>query len=244
MKEYIKPIQHYVDIYRITSSIQKLSIEYLLTYLSQYGIMVWKIDPNIFIALDFESRHKYLRRVSMVSIPTSEDSLLKSALEIAYGVKLYTEPELRNILRGIIIHREYCHALGFLLPCESEVKVIDKDKGIVGIADLVCGDHVIELKSSTNFKRAHAYQLLIYMDLLHKEYGFLVYKDKVLSFSLSTDSMLLSEAYERLYEIHSKVYGLAKKIQDYKSEVLKTFNMRVDEIIKKLNDLGFTMWHR
>jgi len=238
MQELIKPISHYIDVDEIASSIQRLSIEELLTYLSQYGIMVWRIASDIFIAVDFESKNRNLRRVSIVSAPISKDSLLELALETTYGIKLYSEQDLRNILKGILIHKEYCHALGFLLPCEFEVKVIDRNKNIVGIADVVCGDYIIELKSGTSFRKGHAYQLLIYMDLLRKQQGFLVYKNRVLEFSLNADHKLLSEAYMRLYKIYDNISVLAKNLQRYRNKVIKRFNMKVDDIIERLNGLG------
>jgi len=58
------------------------------------------------------------------------------------------------------------------LSCETKVKVIDEVKGVVGVADLVCGDYVLELKSSTRIRMNHVYQLLIYGFATHKE-GFL-----------------------------------------------------------------------
>ena len=244
MQEFIKPIRHYIDVDKIANSVQRLSVEELLTYLGQYRIMVWRIAPNIFIAMDFESKNKHLHRVSIVSTPINEDSLLKLALETTYGVKLYSEQDLRNILKGIIIHKEYCHALGFLLPCKFEVKIANRSKGVVGIADVVCGDYVIELKSGTNLRKSHAYQLLIYMDLLRKQQGFLVYENKVLKFSLNTDRKLLSEAYEKLYKIYNNIYALAKDLQRYRNRVIKKFNVKIDEVIKKLNDLGFTAQFR
>lgn len=228
-----------MDVNRISSSIQKLAIEEVLTYLGQYGVFVWKIAPNVFIALDYETKYKNLYRASIVSIPLSEDFLLKSALEITYGVKLYTEQDLRNILRGLIVHREYSHALGFLIPCEFEVKIVCRNKGIVGIADIVCGNYVIEIKTSSSLRKEHIYQLLIYMDLLRKPQGFLVYEDKVVEFSLDENLDLLSEAYKRLHEIYGKIHSLAKNLPHYKNKFLKRFNMKIDEIIEKLNNLTF-----
>jgi len=99
--------------------------------------------------------------VSSVSNPLNEENLLKLALEKVYGVKLYTEQDLRNILRGLIIHREYVHALGFVIPCKSEVKVIDKNRKVIGLVDLACGNFIIEIKSSFVLKQEHIYQLLI-----------------------------------------------------------------------------------
>jgi len=226
-----------VDVDKISNSIQKLAIEELLTYLGQHGILVWRVAPNVFIALDYETRHKNLYRVSIVSIPLSEDFLLKSALEITYGVKLYTGQDLRNILRGLVIHKEYSHALGFLIPCETEVKIVNRSKGIVGIADIVCEDCVIEIKSGSTLRKEHIYQLLIYMDSLHKPYGFLVYEDRVLEFSLDKNLGLLSEAYKRLYEVYDKIRSLAKNLPHYKDKFLKRFNMKLDEIIERLNNL-------
>jgi len=240
MKEFIKPIRHYIDVDKIMNAIQRLSIEELLTYLGQYGITVWEIVSDLFIAIDFESKNKHFRRVSIVSTPINEDSLLKLALETAYGVKLYSEQDLRNILKGILIHKEYCYTLGFLLPCEFEVRVMDKSKSIVGVADLVCGDYVIELKSGMNFRKSHAYQLLIYMDLLGKQQGFLVYEDKVFEFSPSNTHKLLSEAYERLHKIYNDIHVLAKNLHRYEDRVIRKFNVKVGNIIKRLNDLGFT----
>ena len=237
MRRYVKPIRYYVDVDRISSSIQKLAIDEVLTYLGRYGIFVWKIAPNIFVALDYETKHKDLYRASFVSIPLSEDFLLKSALEIAYGVKLYTEQDLRNILRGLVIHREYGNALGFLIPCEFEVKIVDRSKGVVGIADIVCENYVIEIKTGSSLKRRHIYQLLMYMDLLRKPQGFLVYEDKVLEFSLDENLDLLSEAYERLHEVYSRIHSLAKNISYYRDKFLKKFNMKVSEIIERLDNL-------
>lgn len=228
-----------MDVDKISSSIQKLAIEKVLTFLGQYEVFVWKIAPNVFIALDYETKHKNLYRASIVSIPLSEDYLLKSALEITYGVKLYTEQDLRNILRGLTIHKEYGHALGFLIPCEFEVKIASRSKGVVGIADIVCGNYVIEIKTSSSLRKEHIYQLLIYMDLLHKPQGFLVYEDEVLEFSLDKNLNLLFEAYRRLHEIHSKIHSLAKNLSRYRDKFLKRFNMKIGEIIKRLNNLTF-----
>ncbi len=228
-----------MDVDKISSSIQKLAIEELLTYLGQHGVLVWRVAPNVFIALDYETRHKNLYRASIVSIPLNEDYLLKSALEITYGVKLYTEQDLRNILRGLVIHKEYGHILGFLIPCESEVKIVNRSKGIVGITDIICGDCVIEIKSSSNLRKEHMYQLLIYMDLLRKPYGFLVYEDKVFEFSLNKNLDLLSEAYKRLYKIYNKIHSLTKNLPYYKNNFLKRFNMKISEIIERLDNLSF-----
>jgi len=159
-KHAIKPLSYYLDVNTIVRSIQKLDIEEILSYLGQYGIIVWKIDPGIFVALDYETRFRRFHKVSTIQFQRKED-ILKLALETIYGVKIYTESDLRNILKGLVIHREYSNALGFLLPCETEVKVIDVDKHIVGIADIVCNDCIIEVKASFRSipRREHIYQL-------------------------------------------------------------------------------------
>ncbi len=237
LQNAIKPLCYYVDVDEIVRSVQKLNLEELLTYLGQYGMVVWRIAPNLFVALDHETKHKNLRRVSILSIPLSRDNLLKLALELAYNVKLYTETDLRNILQGLIAHKEYSYSLGFVIPCMVEVKVVNKTKKIVGIADIVCNDSVIELKLGSHLRREHVYQLLIYMDLLQKQHGFLVYKDKVFKYSLKTNPNILSEAYARLHEIYHKVNLLAKRLPSYKNVFLNRFSMKVHDIMKRLDEL-------
>jgi len=235
---FVKPISHYVNVSKIIESIQKLSPENLLMYLSNHDILVWKVSTDLFIAFDHESKHKNLYRVSAVSIPLNEENLLKLSLEKIYGVKLYTERDLRNILRGLIIHKEYVHALGFVIPCESEVKVMDKNKRVVGSVDLACGNFIIEIKSSFALKQEHIYQLLIYMDVLNKPYGFLVYYDKIFKFSLDKEQDKLLEAYNRLRKIYDKVSSLAENISHYENYILKRFNIKIGELMKKLDSLG------
>jgi len=239
-RNFVKPIRHYVDVNAITSSVQGFSLDQLLSYLGQYGITAWRVARNIFAVLDFESKSKHLRRISAVSIPVNEDSLIRFALEMSYGIKLYTLQDLRNILRGMITHRMYGTALGFLLPCEAEVKIIDDSREVVGVADLVCGDYVLELKSSTKTRIGHVYQLLIYMDLLNKKEGFLVYEDKVIELALDTHKRLLSNAYNRLNKIYNTAHTISKNIHLYENKVLRKFNMRVGEILKMVKELGFT----
>jgi len=239
VRNFVKPIRHYVDVNAITSSVQGFSLDQLLSYLGQYGITVWRVARSIFAVLDFESKSRHLRRISAVSIPVNEDSLLRFALEMSYGVKLYTLRDLRNVLRGMIAHRMYGAVLGFLLPCEAEVKIMDESRGVVGVADLVCGDYVLELKSSTKTRIGHAYQLLIYMDLLNKKKGFLVYEDKVIELVLDAHKRLLSNAYNRLNKIYNTVHTIFKNIHLYENKMLRRFNMRVGELLKMLEDLGF-----
>lgn len=233
----IKPIRDYVDIYSIETNIQKLTLGELLTYLGQHDIIVWRLAPNIFIALDFEAKHKNNLWVSLISTPASDDSLLELALETAYGVKIYSEQDLRNILKGLIVHREYLHALSFILPCESEVRI--KKKGIVGVADAVCNDHVVEIKTGRP-EKSHAHQLLIYMDLLQKPYGILVYRDSVYRYSLHTDINLLEEAYRNLHEARRRIEGIIQQLHhgEFRSRILKKYGITVGELIERLSSMS------
>jgi len=232
---FIKPIKEYIDTREIWEKINKLSFEDILDYLSEYGFLIWKVeDLDLYMTIDFESRHKDHKRVSVVSKNLNEETKLQLAIEKLYSVSLYTERGLRNILRGLVIHEKYSASIGFLLPCEAEVPVKDEERKIVGRADLVCGDYVLELKSGKRNKN-HAYQLLIYMDLLNKQKGFLVYEDEVIPYSLDKDEKLLREAYQKLDEVYAELNSISQNISAHTNRFLKEFNITVGELIDKLN---------
>lgn len=235
MHEFIKPISHYINTREIKSYVQKADVNELQFYLSQYGINVWKLSKNMFIALDFETSHKNLYRVSMVSTPLNVGSLLKLSLELKYGVKLYTEQDLRNILSGLILHKEYSNTIGFLAKCETEVKVISREKRIAGIADIVCDDFVIEIKLSSSIRKEHLHQLLLYMDLLNKPKGFLVYENNAVNVTLNENINLLLDTYKRIHEISRRIKYFSENLERFKDVFINKFNMKVCEIIQELN---------
>jgi len=215
--------------------IDRMDFQILLETLQSYEISVLRILPNLFVALDFETKHREFLRASMVSIPLSDDLIIQTALELKYGVKLYTECDLRNILRGLILHEEYANAIKFLLPCEREVKILDKSKKIVGVADLLCGDVVIEIKTGRKPKHIHAYQLAIYLDLTGKQQGFLVYPDAVLEIPLSED--ILHRAYQRLFKINNIVTKTIDELHNFRDKYLSKFGLKVQDLESLLKNL-------
>ena len=233
MTDPIRPISEYVNTQKIIENVNKLSFEQLLYYLGNYDFLIWKVEGlDLYITIDFESRHKDHKRVNIVTKNLDEETKLQLAIEKLYSVSLYTGRGLRNVLRGLVIHDAYSNAIGFHLPCEVEVPVKDTNRKIAGRADLVCGEYVLELKSGKRNKN-HAYQLLIYMDLLNKQKGFLVYEDEVIPYSL--DKNLLTEAYQRLNEIYAEVDSVSQNISMYRNRILKEFNITVGGLIDKLD---------
>jgi len=61
--------------------------------------------------------------------------------------------------------------------CETEVSVVYKldNFDIVGRLDMLCGDEVVEIKTTKDLKLQHLYQLLIYMYMIRKNNGVLLY---------------------------------------------------------------------
>jgi len=79
-------------------------------------------------------------------------------------------------LHGKLIHNsiESIFSQG---KCETEVSVVYKldNFDVVGRLDMLCGDEVVEIKTTKDLKLHHLYQLLIYMYMLRKNNGVLLY---------------------------------------------------------------------
>jgi len=79
-------------------------------------------------------------------------------------------------LHGKLIHNsvESIFSQG---KCDTEVSVVYKldNFDIVGRLDMLCNDEVVEIKTTKDLKLHHLYQLLIYMYILRKNNGVLLY---------------------------------------------------------------------
>ncbi len=95
-------------------------------------------------------------------------------------------PSAFRILRGILMHEWLAERLpvGLTETGEREELRLELDLGdggkLVGRADYVVGDYVIELKTTSRRKldaprEEHVKQVLLYMYMLGKERGFIVY---------------------------------------------------------------------
>jgi len=76
------------------------------------------------------------------------------------------------------------------------------------------------------------------MDVLNKPYGFLVYYNKIFKFFLDKEQDKLLEAYNRPHKIYDKVSSLAENISHYENYTLKRFNIKIGDLMKKLDSLG------
>lgn len=217
----------------IVETAKSISIDDVFTYLVRYDIYVKPLPgTNLYIAKDYESKYGNYVKISDILICNKYPSLI--ALQRKYGVKIYNEKSLRRILAGLWIHEAYKSLISFLVPVQQEVKCVDHNRKIVGVADIVGPNFVIEVKSSRKTKKEHILQLSSYMQLLKCEVGYLVYPEQVIKVTLTSN--ILAEL-DRCYRKIRDIYNNAEKYIRLQTRTLKElFNIDVNHLVRLLKE--------
>jgi len=241
-EELIKPLKYYMDINRLKKSVFSMPIEEVLNTLAHYDVLAWNLkDKDIYLVQDPETRLKQYLRAS--NIASTSKCKLKSAIELKFGIKLFREKDLRNILIGFLAHDIYEYYLSYLPSIRKEVSIVDDDLKIVGRADLVGPDFVIEIKTSRKMRKAHLYQVALYMFALHKEKGYIVYPTTITK--LRPSSSLKRELFKCINSarnFHNIVHSmnLEELLRVFNSKCIKKiFNITVEELLHILEKEGF-----
>ncbi len=218
---FIKPLSHYINYRAIIEKAKSISIDDLLTALLYYDIYAEVVKVNgkeLFIVYDYESKYGDYVKVSDIITYSYNPGLI--ALNRKLGCKIFTEDSLRRILAGIWIHEAYKFQIGFLVPARCEVKCVDCTLRIVGIADLVGPDFVVEIKSSSRRLKYHVLQLAAYLYMLRISEGYLVYPKRVKKITLTRDLL------ERLCNLISKI----RQIYENPDEYLARYRIYLEKI--------------
>jgi CRISPR/Cas system-associated exonuclease Cas4 (RecB family) len=239
-----KPLKDVIDIDAIKRVMLSMSINDLIDYLLTKNIVIWTINVSgkkLFVAKDFEMQHKNYIGASQLG----QRDILSFYFNIKHGVKLYNENDLYKIVFGFLVHEAYQGILMLsLMNVKNEVKVIDPDLGIVGIADFVSDDAVIEIKSGRKTKN-HLLQLGAYLKALKKEKGYIIYQNDVIEVRYNDN--LRQQLYDAVIKFKRlREFILMHDIKDiiarfkYESEKFRErFGVKPLELVEILRSRGF-----
>lgn len=177
--ELARPLADVADLASIENRLNSMSLDDLLEVLESKHILVWPLrlsGKQIFITKDFESKHKGNVWASALG---SVNNIITLYFNANFGVKIFLERELHNILWGLLVHEAYEGLLSlYFNDVRTEVGVHDNDLKLAGIADVVVPNCVLELKSGRR-RPGHILQLAAYMKALGIRHGALVYQHDV-----------------------------------------------------------------
>ncbi len=230
-ESFIKPLSKLINYEKIIEKAKSISIDDVFTYLARYNIYV-KLLPgtDLYIVKDYESKYKDYVKVSDILLCDKYPSLI--AIQRKFGVKVYSERDLRRILAGLWIHEAYKSQISFLIPVKQEVKCVDHNRKIVGVADIVGPNFIIEIKSSREIRKEHVLQVSSYMQVLNRKTGYLVYPDKVIKVVLTNNILAeLNKYYKKIRNIYANT---EKYIRLQAKTLEKLFNISIDHLIELL----------
>jgi hypothetical protein len=216
----------------------------LIGLLNLRGVIVWPLHINgekVFVSKDFETGHRGLIWASQLG----HANAVTLFFNVNYSIKVYREEDLYRIAAGFLAHDAYEGILKLTLPrVEGEVKVYDNELRIVGVADLVLDDNVVEVKLSRKY-RSHRLQLAAYMRALKVSRGYLVYPNDVVEVEhdegLSQELVKAVEGLDRLRRIvlnHDLDYIVSKFTHSY-VRFKQTYGVEPKELAEVLRGEGF-----
>ncbi len=229
-ESFIKPLSQLIEYKKIVKKVRSMSMDDVFTYLTRYNIYVKPLSGlNLYIAKDYESRYRNYIKVSDILLCNRYPSLI--ALQQKFGVKIYDERGLRRVLTGLWIHEAYKSQISFLIPVKQEVKCVDHNRKIVGVADIVGPNFVIEIKSSRRMRKEHILQISSYMQMLNCNVGYLVYPDHVARVTLTNS---ISAELDRYYRKIKDIYDNTEKYIRQARTLKELFSINIDHLIKLL----------
>ena len=239
------PISKILDLNAIGSDVDRLSEHDVLDILISYDIIAWPLrgHDHIFVVKDFETTRtgNYIWSSHLITV-----NPISLYFNLKYNIKILTLNDLKNILYGIKIHEAYQYSLKMLKgeELEIEVRFVNRHLGVLGVADAVGKDYVIEIKSSKP-KRGHVYQLLASMFSLNKTLGFIVYPNTVEKLVLS-DSWydILKKRLNSLRRIYSLVkshdlQSLCTMFSRHEKCFVSKYKVHPIDLMKTLQKEGF-----
>ena len=232
-ESFIKPLSQLINYEKIVEKAQSISIDEVFIYLAKYNIFVKPLpEVDLYVARDYESKYRDYVKVSDILLCNKYPSLI--AIQQKFGVKIYNERSLRRILTGLWIHEAYKSQISFLIPVKQEVKCVDHNRKIVGIADIVGPNFIIEIKSSKGIRKEHMLQVSSYMQMLNCKIGYLVYPDHVVKITLTNNILAeLNRYYKRIRDIYANT---EKYIRLQARALEKLFNISINRLIKLLKE--------
>jgi len=236
----VMPLNNVVALHDIAKRIQSMNLNELIKLLNLKDVIVWPLQVGsreLFISKDFETRHRDLIWASQLG----HTNAVNLFFNVRHAVKLYREKDLYKIALGFLVHEAYEGILKLALPeVESEVKVYDRDLGVVGVADLVSEDYVVEVKSGKRSKK-HELQMAVYMKALGKNKGYIVYPHEVVEVEYAQGLVQeLKRAVNDLKRLRKIIlnsdlnYITSKFVRSYENfkELYKVEPKRLEEILK------------
>lgn len=237
------PLKEVVNLKKINELVKTFTPSDVITALLKKGIVVWPLPfRGLYVSQDYETKHRDSVWASQLGL----NDVITYFINVKYGVKLYREEDLYRILYGLLVHEAYEGILRLTMEeVNAEVKVYDPELGVVGVADLVVNDAVIEIKSGKLSPR-HRLQLTAYMKALNKQRGFLVYQDSVFEIVINSDVVKeLRDAVNRLRQLREELslLSLEDVVKRYPNAISKfqhRYGVGLIELIKVLESEGFT----
>jgi len=240
----LPPLNHVIDVSSVRKHIQTLDLDNVISFLNTKGIFVWPITINnreLFIAKDFETRHSTFIWASQLGYLDA----LTLFLNTKYSIKVFNENDLRNIMFGLTVHETYQGVLKLIYPdVESEVKIIDRELNLVGVADIVFSNGVAEIKTGRKSQQ-HLLQLAAYLRMLRKSKGYIVYEDEVIEVSYSKELeeklMKAIEDAKKLKKVVSShsIDDIISMFRHSYERFIRTFYVDPRDLIKVLRERGF-----
>jgi sulfur transfer complex TusBCD TusB component (DsrH family) len=237
------PLKEVVNLKKINELVKAFTPSDVITALLKKDVVVWPLPfRGLYVSQDYETKHRNSVWASQLGL----NDIITYFIHTKYGVKLYREEDLYRILYGLLVHEAYEGILRLTMEeVEAEVKVYDLELRVVGVADLVVNDAVIEIKSGKSSPR-HRLQLTAYMKALNKQRGFLVYQDSVFEIVINSDVLKeLRDAVNRLRQLREELslLSLEDVVKRYPNAISKfqyRYGVELIELIKVLESEGFT----
>jgi hypothetical protein len=238
-----QPLSKVLDLDAIKRKVTSMTIDGLIEVLLTKGVVVWQLvvdSKKVFVVKDFEAQHRNYVWASQLG----QNDALALFFNVKYGIKLYREDDLHRIVYGFLVHEAYQGILMMNMPdVEIEVKTFDDDIGVVGVADLVTTNAVVELKSGKKSRR-HLLQLAAYLRALRRDRGYLVYRDDVIEvrYDEGIEQALLDAVKEvrRLRDLVSS-YSLNDVVNRFGSSYerfKRRFGVEPSRLLEVLRDKG------
>lgn len=237
----IAPLNSVISLKEIAKQVQSMDVNELIRLLNLKDVIVWPLrmdSEEIFVSKDFETKQRNLIWASQLS----NINVVNLFFNVRHAIKLYREKDLYKIALGFLAHEAYEGILKLALPeVESEVKVYDRDLGVVGVADLVLKNYVIEVKSGKRSKK-HELQIAVYMKALGKSKGYIVYPHEVVEVEYTQGlAQELERAVNDLKRLRKIIlnndlnYITSKFVRSYEKfkELYKVEPKRLEEVLKK-----------